>query len=71
VPVVAWTMTIDPDGAMHDWVDLPDGHTLLRVPSQEAVSLLGIRGYQELLVEVCAVEAAGVLVTHQIGRAHV
>src|SRR6266567_400133 len=62
--IVAWTMTIDPDGAMHDWVDLPDGHTLVRVPSQEAVTLLGIRGYQEALVDLCTAEAVDVLVTH-------
>ena len=61
---LAFTMTIDPDGAMHDWVDLPDGWTLTRVPSQEAVHVIGVRAYQELLVELCAVERPHALVTH-------
>ena len=61
---VAFSMTIDPDGAMHDWVDAPPGVTLVRVPTQEAVTLLGFRAYQELLVELCAAERVGLLVTH-------
>src|SRR5947209_7936453 len=61
---VAFSMTIDPDGAMHDWVDLPPGWSLVRVPTQEAVHLLGIGGYQELLCDLCARERPDVLVTH-------
>jgi hypothetical protein len=57
-------MTIDPDGAMHDWVDLPAGWSLIRIPTQEAVLAVGIRGYQELLVDVCRRERPEVLVTH-------
>ena len=45
---VAWTMTIDPEGAMHDWVDLPEGWELIRIPSQEAVHLAGVRALQEI-----------------------
>jgi hypothetical protein len=62
--VAAFSMTIDPDGAMHDWVDLPDGWRLLRIPTQEAIHLLGPAGYQAVLVEVCARERPDVLVTH-------
>ena len=40
---VAFSMTIDPEGAMHDWVDLPEGWALRPVPNQEAVRLLGAR----------------------------
>ncbi len=57
-------MTIDPDGAMHDWVDLPAGWRLLRVPTQEAVHVLGVRGYQALLVDLCEEESPDLLVTH-------
>jgi len=57
-------MTIDPDGAMHDWVDLPDGWQLTRIPTQEAVHLIGIPAYQDLLVDLCEREAPHVLVTH-------
>src|SRR6516162_170091 len=61
---VAFSMTIDPQGAMHDWVDLPAGHELVRVPTQELVPLFGPRGYQRLLVDLCAHERPEVLVTH-------
>lgn len=57
-------MTIDPDGAMHDWVDLPAGWELIRIPTQEAVHLIGVHAYQELLVELCEREQPHVLVTH-------
>src|SRR5262245_33374198 len=60
----AWCMTIDPDGAMHDWVDLPDGWELIRIPTQEAVHLAGPRALQQLYVDVCAREAPEILVTH-------
>ena len=40
-PLVVWTMTVDPDGAMDDWVDLPPPWRLLPLPSQELVPLLG------------------------------
>jgi hypothetical protein len=61
---VAFSMTIDPDGAMHDWVDLPQGWELIRVPTQEAVHLIGIAGYQALVVEICEREAPDLVVTH-------
>lgn len=61
---VAFSMTIDPDGAMHDWVDLPPGWAMTRVPTQEAVHLLGIGGYQELLCDLAERERPDVLVTH-------
>ncbi|MSP59191.1 MAG: glycosyltransferase family 1 protein [Myxococcales bacterium] len=61
---VAFSMTIDPDGAMHDWVDLPDGWSLVRVPTQEAIHLIGITAYQALVIDLCARERIDVLVTH-------
>ena len=61
---VVFSMTIDPDGAMHDWVDLPSGWHLTRVPTQEAIHLFGPTMYEELLIDVCAGERADVLVTH-------
>lgn len=61
---VAFSMTIDPEGAMHDWVDLPEGWALLPVPTQEAVHLLGPRAYQELLVDLAECERPALLVTH-------
>jgi hypothetical protein len=57
-------MTIDPDGAMDDWVDLPAGWELQRVPTQEMVTLAGVRAYQEALVDLCATERIHLLVTH-------
>src|SRR5437867_9029297 len=57
-------MTVDPEGAMHDWVDLPDGWQLQRVPTQEAVHLLGIKGYQEVLIDLCERERPDLLITH-------
>ncbi len=61
---VAFSMTIDPDGAMHDWVDLPDGWAMTRVPTQEAVHLVGAAAYQEILVEIAERERPDVLVVH-------
>ncbi len=61
---VAFSMTIDPDGAMHDWVDLPEGWSLTRVPTQEAVQLLGPDTYKQLLVDLCERERPDLLVTH-------
>jgi hypothetical protein len=61
---VAFSMTIDPEGAMHDWVDPPTGWELIRVPTQEAVQLVGIAAYQEMLVEICERERPEILVTH-------
>jgi tetratricopeptide (TPR) repeat protein len=61
---IAFSMTIDPDGAMHDWVDAPDEWTVEPIPTQEAVHLVGIAGYQELLVDLCARERPSLLVTH-------
>ena len=37
---VAASMTIDPDGAMDDWIDLPPGWTLQPIPTQEIIHLL-------------------------------
>lgn len=61
---VAFSMTIDPDGAMHDWVDPPEGFALIKVPTQEAVHILGARGYGEVLLDLCEAERPEVLVTH-------
>jgi hypothetical protein len=61
---IAWSMTIDPEGAMHDWVDLPAGWTITRIPTQEAVHAVGIRAYQEVLVDLAVRERPDVLVTH-------
>jgi len=61
---VAFSMTIDPDGAMHDWVDLPTGFALLPIPTQEAVHLIGARAYEEVLVEIAERERPDVMVTH-------
>src|SRR5256885_1025266 len=60
----AFSMTLDPEGAMHDWVDLPDGWELLRVPTQELVHLVGPHAYQEALIDLCERERPEVLVTH-------
>jgi Glycosyl transferases group 1 len=60
----AFSMTIDPEGAMHDWVDLPAGWDLLRVPTQELVHLVGPHAYQEALIDLCERERPEVLVTH-------
>jgi hypothetical protein len=57
-------MTVDPDGAMHDWVDPPDGWSIVKIPTQELVPMLGIAAYQELLVELCEAERPAALVTH-------
>src|SRR5579859_2738598 len=62
--LAAFSMTIDPEGAMHDWVDLPDGWSLLRVPTQELVHLVGPHAYQEALIDLCERERPEVLVTH-------
>ncbi len=61
---IAFSMTIDPEGAMHDWVDVPPGWELLRVPTQEAVVALGPHGYRELLVDVAARERPHLFVAH-------
>src|SRR5262249_14412372 len=52
------------DGAMHDWVDVPPGWELVRVPTQEAVTLIGPRAYGEALVDLVAREAIDVVVVH-------
>jgi hypothetical protein len=62
--LAAISMTIDPEGAMHDWIDLPEGWELLRVPTQELVHLVGPRAYQDALVDLCEHERPQVLVTH-------
>lgn len=59
-----FSMTIDPEGAMDDWVDPPPGWTIEPLPTQEAVLVLGIAGYQELVAETCLRERPDVLVTH-------
>jgi tetratricopeptide (TPR) repeat protein len=61
---IAFSMTIDPEGAMHDWVDVPAGWELVRVPTQEAVVALGPHGYRELLVDVARRERPHVFVAH-------
>ena len=61
---VAFSMTIDPEGAMHDWVDPPDGWELIRVPTQEAVVALGPRGYGEMVVDLCRRERPHFFVAH-------
>jgi hypothetical protein len=61
---VAFSMTIDPEGAMHDWVDLPEGWELIRVPTQEAVHLIGPHAYQRMLIDLCQRARPDVLVTH-------
>src|SRR5262249_50869848 len=65
VPVsVAFSIGLDPDRVRYDWVDPPAGGRLVRVPTEDVVSLVGFRAYQELVLDVCAVERIGVLVTH-------
>ncbi|HVV85071.1 MAG TPA: glycosyltransferase, partial [Kofleriaceae bacterium] len=59
-----FSMTIDPEGAMDDWVDPPPGWSIEPLPTQEAVLVLGIAGYQELVAETCARERPDLLVTH-------
>lgn len=59
----AFAMTMDPDGAMADWVDPPDGWTIERVPA-ELVELIGPDAYGELLADYCAVERPDLLVLH-------
>jgi hypothetical protein len=62
--LAAFSMTIDPDGAMHDWVDLPEGWSLVRVPTQELIHLVGPRVYQEALIDLCERQRPEILVTH-------
>jgi hypothetical protein len=57
-------MTIDPDGAMHDWIDPPPGTTLIPIPTQELVHLAGVAGLADVLVDVCRVERPQALVLH-------
>jgi hypothetical protein len=61
---IAFSMTIDPEGAMHDWVDVPPGWELLRVPTQEAVVALGPHGYREVLVDLAQRERPHLFVAH-------
>jgi hypothetical protein len=63
VPVTAvLTLPLDPDHESHVDLDAPPGVRLVRVPALEAATLIGFRAYQELLVELCAADRAGVLV---------
>lgn len=61
---VAASMTIDPDGAMHDWIDLPEGWSLTPIPTQEIIHLVGVEGYQALLVDIAERERPAVMLTH-------
>ncbi len=61
---VAASMTIDPDGAMDDWIDLPPGWTLQPIPTQEIIHLVGVDGYQSLLLDVVEQERPAILLTH-------
>jgi hypothetical protein len=62
--LAAFSMTIDPDGAMHDWVDLPEGWSLARVPTQELIHLVGPHVYQQALIDLCRRQRPEILVTH-------
>ena len=63
MPVTAvLCVSLDPDDEHHADLDAPPGVRLVRVPALEAATLIGFRAYQELLVELCAADPAGLLV---------
>jgi tetratricopeptide (TPR) repeat protein len=63
MPVIAVvTTSLDPDADDHLDLDAPSGVRLVRVPALEIATLIGFRAYQELLVELCAADPAGVLI---------
>ena len=59
--------TMDPDGAMFRFLS-PDleqlGYEVLRVPTQQAIRLLGPREYQQLLVEIAHTFRPHVMFVH-------
>jgi tetratricopeptide (TPR) repeat protein len=54
---------LDPRGGWTDWGEPPPGVRFLRVPTVAALTLLGARAYQDLLVDLAAREGAALLVT--------
>jgi Glycosyl transferases group 1 len=58
---LAAAMTLDPDGAMHDWID---GAEVIRIPTQELVHLAGEAAVSDVLVDVCRVERPDALLLH-------
>ena len=46
-----------------DTIDAPPGVNVIRVPTMEAVTLVGFRAYQEALVDLCTRAPIGLLVT--------